>query len=108
MAPKNIPSVRLNSVFMSSIGLGNVAIDGEVHGNGWRMALELKMPRDDVTRGIGQLAEALAHGYNRVAMVTTLKAARGIDSKVFDRLGLILLGVDSKGEVKQVYPTYAV
>jgi hypothetical protein len=30
-----------------------------------------------------------------------------IDSKVFDKLGLILLGVNSKGEVKQVYPTYA-
>jgi hypothetical protein len=93
---------------MRSIRLGNVAIDGEVQGKGWKMALELKTPRDDVTRGIGQLAEALAYGYNRVVMVTTLKAARDIDSKVFERLGLILLGVDSKGEVKQVYPTYAV
>jgi hypothetical protein len=94
-------------VKMGSIKLGNVAIDGEVEGKGWKMALELKTPRDDVTRGIGQLAEALAYGYNQVAMVTTMRAARDIDSKVFDKLGLVLLGVDSKGNVKQVYPMYA-
>jgi hypothetical protein len=93
---------------MRSIKLGNVAIDGEVQGKGWKMALELKTPRDDVTRGIGQLAEALAYGYNQVAMVTTMRTARDIDHKVFDKLGLVLLGVDSKGEVKQFYPTYAV
>ncbi len=94
-------------VQMRSIRLGNVAIDGEVLGKGWKMALELKTPRDDVTRGIGQLAEALAYGYNEVALVTTMRAARNIDSKVFDKLGLVLLGVDSKGNVRQVYPTYA-
>ena len=92
---------------MRSIKLGNVAIDGEVEGKGWKMALELKTPRDDITRGIGQLAEALAYGYNEVALVTTLRSARHIDSKVFDRLGFVLLGVDSKGNVQQVYPTYA-
>lgn len=92
---------------MRSIRLGNVAIDGEVLGNGWKMALELKSPRDDITRGIGQLAEALAYGYSRVAMVTTMRAARDIDSKVFDKFGLVLLGVDSKGNVEQVYPNYA-
>jgi hypothetical protein len=43
---------------MRSIKLGNVAIDGEVEGKGWKMALELKTPMDDVTRGIGQLSEA--------------------------------------------------
>ena len=92
---------------MRSIKLGNVAIDGEVEGKGWKMALELKTPRDDITRGIGQLAEALAYGYNQAALVTTLRSARHIDSKVFDRLGLVLLGVDSKGNVEQVYPTYS-
>ena len=92
-------------VQMRSIRLGNVAIDGEVLGKGWKMALELKTPRDDVTRGIGQLAEALAYGYNQVALVTTLRTAKKIDSTVFDELGLVLLGVDSKGEVKQVCPT---
>ena len=50
---------------MRSIKLGNVAIDGEVEGNGWKMALELKTPRDDITRWIGQLAEALAYGTPR-------------------------------------------
>jgi hypothetical protein len=94
-------------VKIGSIKLGNVAIDGEVEGNGWKMALELKTPRDDVTRGIGQLAEALAFGYSQAALVTTLRAAKGIDPKVFDKLGLVLLGVDSKGNVEQVYPTYA-
>jgi hypothetical protein len=44
-------------VRMCSIRLGNVAIDGEVLGKGWKMALELKTPRDDITRGIGQLAK---------------------------------------------------
>jgi hypothetical protein len=92
---------------MRSIKLGNVAIDGEVEGKGWKIALELKTPRDDVTRGIGQLAEALAYGYNRVALVTTLRAAKDIDARVFDKLGLVLLGVDSKGNVQQVYPTYS-
>jgi hypothetical protein len=73
---------------MRSIKLGNVAIDGEVLGKGWRMALELKTPRDDITRGIGQLSEALAYGYNHAAMVTTSRTAKDIDSKVFDKLGL--------------------
>ena len=101
---KHFRSKRLQ-VQMRSIKLGNVAIDGEVLGKGWKMALELKTPRDDVTRGIGQLAEALAYGYNQVALVTTLRTAKKIDSTVFDELGLVLLGVDSKGEVKQVCPT---
>jgi len=93
-------------VRMRSIRLGNVAIDGEVEGRGWKMALELKTPQDDITRGIGQLAEALAYGYNQVALVTTLRSAKKIDPTVFDKLGLILLGVDSKGNVQQVFPSY--
>jgi hypothetical protein len=94
-------------VRLASIRLGNVAIDGEVEGKDWKMALELKTPRDDITRGIGQLAEALAYGYNQVALVTTLRAARRIDPAVFDRLGLVLVGIDSKGNAQQIYPTYA-
>jgi len=38
---------------MHSIKLGNAAIDGEVEGKGWKMALELKTPTDDITTGIG-------------------------------------------------------
>ena len=94
-------------VHMHSIKLGNVAIDGEVEGKGWKMALELKTPQDDITRGLGQLAEALAYGYNQVALVTTLRTAKKMDATVFDMLGLVLLGIDSKGNVQQVYPTYA-
>lgn len=84
-----------------------MAIDGEVLGEGWKMALELKTPRDDITRGIGQLAEALAFGYAQAAMVMTIRTVRDIDSRVFDKLGFVLLGVDSKGNVKQIFPTYA-
>jgi len=79
-------------------------IDGEVIGDGWKMAVELKTPRDDITRGIGQLAEALAYGYDKAAMITTLRAAYHIDGKVFQKFGLVLLGVDSKGYVRQVCP----
>ena len=92
-------------VQLASIRLGNVAIDGEVEGRGWKMALEIKTPRDDITRGIGQLAEALAHGYNQVALVTTLRTAKRIDPAVFDKLGLV--GIDSKGNVHEVCPSYA-
>ena len=69
--------------------------------------MELKTPGDDLTRGLGQVAEAFAFGYTRAAVVTTLMRARRANPALFDRLGLVLLGVDSKGEVHQVYPTYA-
>jgi hypothetical protein len=82
-------------------------IDGEVIGDGWKMALELKTPRDDIVRGLGQLAESLAYDYNKAAMITTLRVAKNIDCRVFDKSGFILLGVDSKGNVQQVYPTHA-
>lgn len=49
------------------IKLGYTAIDGEVIGNGYRIALEIKTPRDDVTRGLGQLTEAIAFGYESSA-----------------------------------------
>jgi hypothetical protein len=94
-------------VRLARIKLGNTEIDGEVEGKGWKMALELKTPGDDLTRGLGQVAEALAFGYKACALVTTLRKTKSVDGTVFDRLGLVLLGVDSKGQVHQVYPTYA-
>jgi hypothetical protein len=94
-------------VSIASIRLGNAAIDGEVKGRGWKMALEIKTPRDDLVRGLGQLAEALAHGYESAALVTTLKNAKRIKPDVFNKMGLVVLGVDSKGIAHQVYPTYA-
>jgi hypothetical protein len=85
--------------------MGNVTIDGEVLVDGYKMAIELKTPRDDITRGIGQLAEALAYDYCKTVMITTLRAARHIDTRVFDELGLLLLGVDSKGNIRQICPS---
>ena len=80
-----------------SIKLGNTAIDGEAIGNGYRIALEIKTPGDDVTRALGQLIEALAFGYDRAALVTALNKAKKIHHKVFDKMGFALLAVDSKG-----------
>jgi len=94
-------------VHLKPVKLGNVEIDGEVEGEGWKIALEIKTPRDDLTRGLGQLAEALAFGYTHGVLVTTLRNARRIDPKVFDKLGLVLLGIDSKGRGHELYPTYA-
>lgn len=94
-------------VRIGTIRLGNTAIDGEVEGKGWKMALEIKTPRDDITRGLGQLVEALAYGYTTAALVTTLRKAKTIKPNAFDKLGLVLLGVDSKGQVHEVYPSYA-
>ena len=88
---------------MGSIKLGNAAIDGEVIGSGWKMALEIKSSRDDIVRGIGQIA-AKAFGYDSVALVTSLRAASRINPTIFTRMGLVLLGVDSTGRVHQVYP----
>jgi hypothetical protein len=95
-------------VRVARIRLGNTEVDGEVEGPGWKMALEIKTPRDDLTRGLGQVAEALAFGYRTAAVVTTLRRAKRTNPTLFDRMGLVLLGVDSKGQVHQVYPTYSV
>ena len=42
-------------VRLARIRLGNTEVDGEVEGKGWKMALEIKTPGDDLTRGIGEL-----------------------------------------------------
>jgi hypothetical protein len=86
-------------IHLHSIKLGNTAIDGEVIGNGYRIALEIKTPRDDVTRGLGQLTEAIAYGYDKAALVTTLNKSKKIDLKVFVKNGFILLAADSKGKI---------
>jgi hypothetical protein len=51
------------------------------------MALEIKTPRDDLTRGLGQLTEALAYGYDKAALVTTASKAKKINRKVFHKMG---------------------
>jgi hypothetical protein len=95
------------TVTSKSIRAGNAATDGEVVGGSWRLALELKSSGDDLIRGVDQLMEALCNGYSQGAMVTTMRRAKSIKPEVFDRTGLILLGVDSQANVHQVYPTYA-
>ena len=81
------------------IRLGNTEVDGEAIGpQGERIAIEIKTPRDDLARGIGQLAEAQAFDYHKAALVTTLRNAKKINDRVFKRFGFILVGVDSTGK----------
>lgn len=68
--------------------------------------IEIKTPKDDVTRGLGQLTEAIAYGYDKAALVTTLNKAKKINRAVFARTGFILLGVDSRGIGHQIYPEH--
>jgi len=80
--------------------LGNTGVDGEATGpDGQRIAIEIKTPRDDLARGIGQLAEALAFNCDKAVLVTTLKNTRTIDYVVFKRFEFGLIGVDSQGNM---------
>jgi CII-binding regulator of phage lambda lysogenization HflD len=67
------------------------------------MALEIKSTKDDVIRGIGQCTEALAGGCQSAALVTSVQRAKRIKPDVFHE-HLVLLGIDAKGMVHQVYP----
>lgn len=58
-----------------------------------RIAIEVKSPRDAIVRGIGQCFEALAAGYTRAVLVTTLRVAKRLRKRVFQRRGLRLLGL---------------
>jgi len=88
---------------MHSVKVGNASIDGEVVGRRWKMALEIKSTEDDIIRGIGQCTEALARGYQSAALVTSVQRAKRIKTEVFHE-HLVLLGIDAKGRVHQVYP----
>ena len=92
------------NVEMKHIKVGNAEIDGEVSSARWKIALEIKSGHDDVIRGLGQLAEAKAWGYDSAVLVTSLRTARRIDAVVFNKLGFVLLGIDSRSHVHQVYP----
>jgi len=90
-------------VFMRRIRLGNTEVDGEAIGqNGERTAIEIKTPRDDLARGIGQIAEALAFGYDKAVLITTLRNTKTINDSVFKRFGFGLIGVDSHGNIHVV------
>jgi hypothetical protein len=60
-------------VNLGGVRAGNAVVDCEVVGARRRMAIEVKSGHDDAIRGIGQLAEALAHGYSTAALVTSLR-----------------------------------
>jgi len=44
-----------------------------LQGVGWKMALEIKSGHDDIVRGLGQIAEAKAFGYDSVVLVTSMR-----------------------------------
>lgn len=89
-------------VSMKPVKVGNAMIDGIAMGpEGERIGIEVKSPADDIVRGIGQCYEALAAGYSRVLLVTTLRVAR---KRVFQRRGLKLIGVDAKARIYRYDP----
>lgn len=87
-------------VSMKPARAGNAVVDGVAIGpEGERIAIEVKSPSDDIVRGIGQCYEALAAGYNRVILVTTLRVARKLKKRIFQRRGMRLIGVDAKARI---------
>jgi hypothetical protein len=91
-------------VNMKGVRAGNAIVDGEVVGRNWKLALEIKSGHDDVIRGLGQLSAALAHGYSSAALVVSLRHAKKLNPTAFNRHNIVVLGVDSKAHVRQVYP----
>jgi hypothetical protein len=87
-------------VSMKPARAGNAMVDGvAVTPEGERIAIEVKSPSDDIIRGVGQCSEALAAGYNRAVLATTLRVAKKLRKRVFQRRGLKLIGVDAKARI---------
>jgi predicted RecB family endonuclease len=87
-------------VSMKPARVGNAMVDGIAIGpEGERIAIEVKSPADDIVRGIGQCYEALAAGHSRAVLVTTLRVARKLRKRVFQRRGLRLIGIDAMARV---------
>jgi len=87
-------------VSMKPVRAGNAMVDGLAVGSeGERIAIEVKSPRDDIVRGVGQCYESLAAGYNRAALVTTLRVAKRLKKRVFQRRGMRLIGIDAKARI---------
>ena len=91
-------------VNMKGVRAGNAVIDEEVVGKNWKLALEIKSGHDDVIRGLGQLSAALAHGYNSAALVVSLRHAKTFNPTTFTQHNIVVIGVDSKAQIHQVYP----
>jgi len=80
-------------------------MDGVAVGpEGERIAIEVKSPRDDIIRGIGQCYDAVCAGYTRAVLVTTLRIARGLKKRAFQRGGIRLIGIDAKARVHRYDP----
>lgn len=87
-------------VVMKPARAGNAMVDGVVLSpEGERIAIEVKSPSDDIVRGVGQCFEALAAGYSRAVLVTTLRVAKKLKKRVFQRRRFKLLGVDAKARI---------
>jgi hypothetical protein len=87
-------------VSMKPARAGNAFMDGvAVTPEGERIAIEVKSPSDDIIRGVGQCCEALAAGYNRAVLVTTLRVAKKLRKRVFQGRGLKLIGIDAKAHI---------
>ena len=79
-----------------AVRVGNAMMDGVAIGpEGERIVIEVKSPRDDIVRDIGQCYEALAAGYSRAVLVTTLRVARKLRKRV---------GVDAKARIHRYDP----
>ncbi|MEM2384932.1 MAG: hypothetical protein QXX99_02060 [Candidatus Bathyarchaeia archaeon] len=81
------------------IHAGSGMIDGEVYERGFKIAVELKSD-NNILCGLGQLLEALAHGYDEALLVTSSTRAERLDIKVFEASGIGLAAVNSKRELK--------
>jgi hypothetical protein len=87
-------------VTMKPARAGNAMVDGvAVSPDGERIAIEVKSPRDDPVRGIGQCYEAVCANYSQAVLVTTLRVAKGLKKRAFQRRGIKLVGVDAKARV---------
>ena len=75
-------------ISMKPARVGNAMVDGvALSPDGERIAIEVKSPSDDIIRGIRQCAEALAAGYSRAVLVTTLRVGKKLKKRVFQRRG---------------------
>jgi len=87
-------------VTMKPARAGSAMVDGIAVGpEGERIAIEGESPRDDIVRGIGQCYEAVCAGYTRAVLVTTLKVARKLRKRAFQRRDIRVIGVDAKARV---------
>jgi hypothetical protein len=92
-------------VSMKPARAGNAFVDGvALSPDGERIAIEVKSPSDDIIRGVGQCFEALAAGYNRAVLVTTLRVARKLRKRVFQPRNLRLIAVDAKAHIHRYDP----